>query len=481
MFSAIKQNLFENLGLKQKIAKNIFWLFSGQIFGRLIRIIIVVYAARLLGPTEWGAFAYAMSLVALFTTFTDVGIGAIVTRESARNLEDSNRYFSTAFFIKLFFLIIGGLILIFGAPYLTKIKGVETIIPILAAILFFDSLRNFGFAVSRAHEKMQWEGINEIITNIFITLLGLSFLFISQTSKALSLSYAFATGVGFLIIAWQLKIYFKSVIAHFDFKLIKPILSMAWPFALASSLGAIMINTDVIMIGWLKTAEEVGFYSAAQRPIQLLYILPSLFAASLFPTFSKLAKQNIEEFKKILENALTISILMALPITLCGIILGGQIINLLFGSAYGNAAVSFQILLLTIIIIFPSIIISNAIFANDQQKKFIIFSTLGALGNIIFNFIFIIPFGIAGCALSTLITQIIANGFMWIKMREITKFSIIPNIKKIATASIITAGLILILKILSVNLIISILIGVIVYLLLLIAFKEKLIIALIQK
>jgi len=454
MLKKIKGLLFENQSLKQSIAKNTFWLFSGQIFGRLTRVIIVVYAARLLGPASWGAFSYAMSLVAFMTIFSDVGISAIVTKESAKNPHLSNHYFSTAFFLKLILLVFGSIILIFGTPYLTKIEEAKKLLPLIALILIFDSLRNFGFAISRAKEKMQLEGMNEIITNAAITAIGFLMLRQYQTSESLTLSYVFAVGIGFIIIAWQLKSYFLNLISSFDFSLIKPILTMAWPFALASSLGAIMINTDTIMLGWLKSAEEVGWYSAAQRPVQLLYVLPTLFAASLFPTFTRLAGQNKEKFKTVLETALKIAFLTALPIASGGLLLGKPIINLVFGPDYQNAAASFQILILTILIIFPSAIISNAIFANDQQRKFIVFSFLGALGNLFFNFLLIPVFGIAGCSLSTLITQIIANSFIWIKMKEINNFSIFPKIKKIIIASLLMGLTIIALKPFSLTIII---------------------------
>lgn len=472
MLDKIKSLLFENQNLKQSVAKNTFWLFSGQIFGRLTRVAIVIYAARLLGPASWGAFSYAMSLVAFMTILSDVGISAIVTKESAKNPHLSNHYFSTAFFLKLILLVFGSIILIFGTPYITKIEEAKKLLPFIALILIFDSLRNFGFAISRAKEKMQIEGINEIITNAAITTIGFLMLKQSQTSESLIISYIFAVIIGFLIIAWQLRFYFFNLINSFDFSLIKPILTMAWPFALASSLGAIMINTDTIMLGWLRSAEEVGWYSASQRPVQLLYVLPTLFAASLFPILIKLANKNKEKFKEILEISLRIAFLAALPIAVGGFLLAKPIINLIFGPDYQNAVPSFQILILTILIIFPSAIISNAIFANDQQKKFITFSFLGALGNLLFNFLLIPTFGIAGCSLSTLITQIIANSFIWIKMKEIINFSIFPKIKKIIVSSLLMGLTIIILK--PFSLIIIILAATAVYLLSLKVFKEEL-------
>ena len=464
----------ENNNPYQSVAKNTFWLFFGQIFGRLARVAIIIYAARILGPASWGAFSYATSLVAFMTIFSDIGVSAIVTRESAKNPEMGNKYFSTAFFIKLILLMIGAGILIFGAPLITKIEEAKSLLPIISLILIFDGLRNFGFVIGRAKEKMQWEGVNEILTNIVIAALGLFFLRLSPSSLSLTIGYTIATAVGFLLIIWQLKSYFRNLTAHFEYQLVKPILEMAWPIALAGSLGAIMINTDTIMLGWLRTAEEVGFYSAAQRPIQLLYMLPALFAVSLFPSLTKLAGSNREEFKKTLEGALKIVLLAALPISFSGIILGDQIINLLFGPAYQSSTVAFQILLGTILVIFPSAIINNAILANDQQKKFIAFSLVGAIGNILFNFLLIPILGIAGCSISTLVTQLIANSLMWKKMKEINKFEILTKIKKILVAAVLMAIGTAFLKVLGLNLILNLGISAIVYLLILKLQKEEL-------
>lgn len=401
----------------EKIAKNTLWLFSGQLIGRLLRAFIVIYAARILGPASWGAFSYAMSLAAFMLIFSDIGVSAIVTKETVRNQNLGQKYFSTALGIKLVLLAIGMAILIFAAPYLTKIPEARPLLPIIALVLLFDSLRNFGFAISRSQEKMKIEGINEIATNFFISALGFAALVLYKNTQALTISYAIAVAIGFLLIAFQLKDYFVKAFGDFDRELVKPLLKTAWPFALASSLGAIMINTDMILIGWLRTTEEVGLYSAAQRPVQLLYVLPSLFAVSLFPVFSRLVKENPPKFKDLLSRSLKIAFLAALPIAILGILFGNNIIQLFFGEQYQNSVLSFQMLLITVLIIFPSAIMNNAALAADLEKNFLWFSLIGAISNLALDILLIPYFGIAGCAAATVITQILANGFMWKKLR----------------------------------------------------------------
>jgi len=72
MIRKITSFLFENRGTRQRIVKNTFWLFAGELFGRVLRAVIVIYAARALGVTEYGIFSYAVTLAAFFSIFSDI-------------------------------------------------------------------------------------------------------------------------------------------------------------------------------------------------------------------------------------------------------------------------------------------------------------------------------------------------------------------------------------------------------------------------
>ncbi|MDD5431143.1 MAG: flippase [Candidatus Pacebacteria bacterium] len=443
--SKIKNFLFSNTSVSQTVIKNTVWLLSGKTASQLLRAILVIFAARVLGPASWGAFSYAMSLSAFLLIFTDIGLTAIVTRESAKNQELSHKYFSTAFSLKIILISLGVLFVIIGTPYITNIAETKILLPAVALMLVFDSLRNFGFAISRATQKMQIEALDEIATNLIIIAFGFYFLSVSPTSLNLTFSYLMGVIAGFLIIFITFKKYFLNFAVHFDNKIIKALFSASLPFALASFLGAIMINTDLIMIGWLRSPDELGFYSAAQKPVLLLYTIAGLFATSLFPVLAKAATDK-ERFRNILEKSLAATLSFAIPAAIGGMLLSNQIMTLLFGAQYAPASAAFQFLLITLVIIFPSVIISNSLLAYNEQKNLIAFSAIGAVGNIVFNFLLIPSLGITGAAISTVLTQITANSFIWNKMYRLNNFNFLPRVGKIIFASILMAFAILILK-----------------------------------
>ena len=99
----LKSLLFENKGLRQTITKNVFWLSISQFGSRLIRAVIIIYAARALGTAEYGVFSYLLGLAGFFTIFGDIGINQIITREMAKKPERQSIYFSTAFWMKFFY------------------------------------------------------------------------------------------------------------------------------------------------------------------------------------------------------------------------------------------------------------------------------------------------------------------------------------------------------------------------------------------
>lgn len=418
----------KNNTVGQTIAKNTFWLFSGQLISRLFRAAIVIYAARVLGAASWGAFSYALGIAAFLTIFSDIGINALITKETARNPELKNQYLSTAFFTKLGLLsiFVTGVIIFF--PFLTNIREASAIMPILIFVFAFDTLRDLGSALSRALEKMEIEAGINIFTNFAIAALGFLFLMLYPGSQSLAFAYALGSGLGLAAIFYTLRSHFKDLFKNFNKQLIKPLLATAWPFGLLGIMGAIMLNTDIIILGWLRPAAEVGYYSAAQKPIQLLYVLPALLATSIFPVMARFAKNEPEKAKNILEKYVSLTMLAAIPIAILGIIFAQPIMLLLFGPEYAPGIMAFKILMATILIVYPSTLLGNAIFAYDHQKSFIVFVAAAALSNAFFDLLLIPPFGIEGAAVATLIVQIITNGLIWLKMKKINNLSVWPTV-----------------------------------------------------
>ena len=87
---------------------------------RLIRAVLIISSARILGAEGYGIISYGLSLVAFFGIFTDIGLSSLLTRESTKDPENIPALLSTTFFLKLAILALAVIVMVFAAPYLTK-------------------------------------------------------------------------------------------------------------------------------------------------------------------------------------------------------------------------------------------------------------------------------------------------------------------------------------------------------------------------
>ncbi|MEK7195066.1 MAG: flippase [Patescibacteria group bacterium] len=466
MWRKIKELFFRNRTTRQTVAKNAFWLTVSNVGGRLLRAVIIIYAARILGASEWGIFSYAISLVAFLTIFTDAGISPILVRETAKlreKTEEQSFLLSSSFILKSAFLTLGILIILLVVPHFNIEDSVKAILPLAVAILIFDNFREFGFSLIRAREKMELEAGLFLLTNMAVVVFGFLFLYYSKTVSAFTYAYALGTGVGMVVTSFVLRRYLSGILSKFRWSTVKYIMSSGWPFAISAVLAVLLVDTDVLLLGWLRSTEEVGLYSAAIRIVQILYLLPSILSTSLLPAFARLAGKDNEKLRLGLEQVLGLVYLIAIPMAIGGIVLAKEIIDLVFGSGYAAAVLPFRILILTILISFPAVILSSVIFTYDKQRQIIKYAAIGGLSNVILDLIFIPKFGMAGSAVVTLVAQLLANIYLWRVAKTLVPFQVLPHLQKAIGASAILAIFVLVLKVASMPVLVTIGVSIPVY------------------
>jgi O-antigen/teichoic acid export membrane protein len=388
---------------------------------RFLKLILFVYAARKLGTSEWGIFSYALALMSTFEIISDIGVNSVILRETARKAENAKEYISTSFFLKLGLSLISSLAL-FSLYFIMKNNdAVKILMPITAIMLFFDSMGEFGYSLNRAFEKMELEAIIKIVTTALLVILG--FVFIANHPKAISISYAyFISGILETVIMYYiLRPHFKDLVSTFNQKLLPYIFKEAWPIATVTIIGTIMANIDMVMLGWYTNPHNIGLYSAAQKPVQIIYLLPSLLSTAIFPAFSRLALTNKEKIKDLIKKSFNFSIITALLINVGVLLIGGPVFKLAFGKQYIEAIPLFKIMSLAIITGAPGIIISNALFALGEQKKLIQFISVTLIIDIILCLLLIPRYGIYGASISVTVSQTVGNIFLIIWSKKIFK------------------------------------------------------------
>jgi O-antigen/teichoic acid export membrane protein len=475
MFQKIKNFLFKNTTAKQTVAKNTVWLSISQFGARIIKVAVIIYAARVLGAAGYGVFSYAITLAGFFGVFVDPGINSVLIRDGAKATPTERQsLFATTLIMKAIILAASVLIVIFIAPIFSTLPGAKILLPLVALMIVFDSTREFLASLFRAEEKMQWDAASFLLENIAITVFGFIFLLASKTPLSFTYAYVAGTAVGAITAIWLLRARFKNILAGASAQRMIEIIKTAWPFAITGTLGILLTSTDILIISWMRSASEVGIYSAGIRIVQTLYLMPGIIQMSTLPLLARLAKRDNTKFRIVLERTLAMIFLISIPLSVGGIILGTQIMGLVFGSAYAVGGLALSILMLNLSFDYAGSVVAGGIFAYDHQKNLIISSAIAGVGNVLFDIAFIPHWGMAGSAVATLIAQILGNTYLWYAMKKLNPFSVLPRLGRIIGAGVTMAVVTILLSVAGVEVIVNIAASAAVYLLALFLFKEPL-------
>lgn len=466
--------LFENQSVRQTVFKNTFWLSVGELVGRLLRVWIVIYAARILGAEQWGVFSYAVSLSALFAVFSDTGISAVLTRESAKGSETRATYFATTFVLKLLLVVISALIMFLGIPRVAPFELSSVLLGAIILLFVFDAFRGFLTSFFRSLEKMEWEALVNIVTQFIILVFGFMIFRKVFTPESLALAYAAGALGGLLLALIMVRSYFRGIFSHVDRGIFKEIIKTAWPFSIAGILSIVMLNTDTVMLGWFTSIEGVGYYAAAQKPILFLYVVPSLLAGGFFPVLARYAYGDPQKFRQVLERGLSAILLLAFPLAAGTVLIAPDVVHLLFGIGYLPAVSALRILALTIITTFPMHLLYYGLFAYNKQRDLTLLGFGGVVANVILNTLLIPILGIEGAAWATFATQIVNTGLLWMRMNQTNPFGVIRGLGNGILGTIIMASVVMLLVRFGVPVLVTVFGGVVVYGAVLLLRKEPL-------
>ncbi|MDZ7798474.1 MAG: flippase [Patescibacteria group bacterium] len=443
------------------IFRNTFWLGAAELINGVLMFFLVIWLARYLGATVYGKLMFTISIVNLFSIITDFGLTSLFTRQVARYKNEVRRYVANIISIKIFLSIIAFILLFVVLFIVKKDNQTITLLYLMSIWMILNSFSTFFQSVFRAFEKMKYEALIKVIyvTNIFI--LGVITISLNLNVIFLAWFYVLSVFVSALIAILFVKKYFCSITLKFNFKFWKELLKKSWPFALSAMFIMIYYYMDSVMLGFMGQDKEVGWYNAAYRPIMFLIMVSGLISTAFFPAISKLYKQSINRLENLIYKFSKTIFIISIPMAIGGVLVGHDLIILLFGAEYTKSILAFQILIWTASIIYISSIFGPTLQACDQQKKHLFGVGLGALMNIILNIILIPLFSLYGAAIATLSAEIAVVIYMHINLRKIISYKISKNLWRPILSSLAMAIFLLLVN--NLYVIIQILLGSLIY------------------
>lgn len=454
------------------ITKNTSYLTLALIIQKIISFFYFVLIARYLGMDLLGQFYTAIAFTTILALVMDLGLNNVLIREVAKRKELANTWLQSVLALKLLLALLS-LIL---ALILVYILNYEILIIKLIAIsffsMFFDSLSNTFLSVIRAFHNLKYESISAVLFQS--TVLILAFIYLRNSSGVLWLMSAMASAafIVFLFSTTIAKWKFKLKIGpRFNFQLSKKILTLSWPFALYNILHRFYTYFDSLLLGLLASYFQVGLYQIAFKIILALQFLPLAFIASLYPAMSSYWQNDRRQLAISFRRAFNYLIIIALPVIFGVIIVAPEIVKLL--EADQMAILPLRIIIISLLFVFLNFPVGSLLNACDRQKTNTLNMGITTVFSIVLNLILIPIYQALGAS----ITVLLSTGLMFVLGLRASRKLIDYRLKyslSIFLKALLSALLMLALVYFSLpylHLLISVVLGVIVYFFSLYLFK----------
>lgn len=185
----------------------------------------------------------------------------------------------------------------------------------------------------------------------------------------------------------------------------------------------IYTNLDTVMLGFMKSNTEVGYYNAAVKIKTVLLGVVTSLGAVLLPRASYYIENNlIDEFKRISSKAINFVILISFPLALYFIIFAKEGIFFLSGDAYAKAILPMQILMPTLIFIGLTNIMGIQMLIPLGKEKVVLYSEIaGAIVDLAINTVLIPIMASSGAAIGTLVAEMVVWIVQYIALKEDVK------------------------------------------------------------
>lgn len=389
--------------------------------GRFLNFILVPFFTNIFDPNEYGYVMLLYAYIGLFNIIFVYGLDSAFLKYAAfKDIGDDKDNFSTPYLSILFTSILfTAIIILLRAPIGYTINLPENynyLIIYSVLIIFFDSNSSIPFLKLRLERKAKYFSFLKVL-NITINIAA-NFILILKFKLGIEAIFISNLIASALTLIFLLPTILKNFKPKIHSLLYKRLLKFGLPY-LPAGLAVMMVQViDVPILQALTDVDTVGIYKANYKLGIFMMLFVSMFQYAWQPFFLNNAKE--ENAKEIFSKVLTYFTVVGsvLLITLSLFISELVKINFagfyLLGEKYWSGISIVPIVLLGYFFNGLYVVFSAGIYIEEKSIFAPIVTGLGALVNVVVNYILIPQMNIIGAALATLASYVVMAGGYYI-------------------------------------------------------------------
>lgn len=409
--------------MKKSLLKNSIYNVIYTTVNILFPFATSIYVSRILLPAGVGKVVAAQNIASYFVTFAALGLPSYGVREFAKVRENSdkrNKLFtellllnvvSTTLAVIFFLLLIFGNTGFNGEWGLYAACGLSIAFNYLNIDWMYQGLEEFGYITGRS---------------LLIKLLSLVALFLFVKTKQDYITYAlissFATGGNYVFNIFHARKFVKIVFSGVELQQhIKPVILIACIIFLSS----IYIKLDVTMLNIMATDDSVGYYSYAQKTINIVLTMANAVTGALLPRLSYYYENDKEIFCKLLDKGFQVLCFMTFPLAVGLELVAPQAVLFLYGESFQPAAQTIRLMCPLILIKgFGDLFCYQLVYSTKNEKIILPASVSASVINVVANVVLIPALLQNGAVIASVFSELTTNAIQFVYMKKKVQFKI---------------------------------------------------------
>ncbi|WP_102145654.1 oligosaccharide flippase family protein [Mycobacterium hubeiense] len=386
--------------------------FSQQLIfravGMVASVLTVAATTRHLGPTEYGELTTAVVFVGLWTSLTELGVGAVLVRRvmsgngDLQRLVRVNAGLSLVYCLPLFALAATSGVLV----YRDRTEVVQMVLIVSGGLILTTITSCFEpiFLAKVRFTAVAWSDFVSRVASLGATMLLISL-------HANTVAFALVQLVPPVVV---LVIQGAAAARITDWR---PVFSLAesWHLLRESlpQTGVLIIavlywRADGVILSLRSTADQVGVYGLAYTLAFTVSVLSTFFQSSTLSAATGSFARDRDEFTRFVTRSVESMLFLGAPIAVVGVLLARPIVELI-GSAefvlHGGRTLA--LLLVAVALTFLTAAISQALFAAHDQVFLFRLNLINLIGNIVLNIVLAPRYGAVGAGAALVLTETI--------------------------------------------------------------------------
>ena len=397
------KNLYNN-----KVAKNAVWLISSKVLQAILSIVVTIFSARFLGPSNYGLVSYAASVVSFAAPITLLGLSNIQVQEYVNHPEEEGKILGSSVIMSVF----SAIACMVGVTCFSLIANANEFETTMVVALYSIMILFQGTELIMYWFQAKYLNKHYAIVSLIAYAAVTSYKLILLINGMSIMLFAVANALDYFLITMLLYILYRRRGGQrivFDKTVAKRLFNKSKHYIIPNLMIPFFTQTDHIMIKHLIDETAVGYYTAATACAAYAnFIFIAIIDAARPSVFEK-RKESDEQFEKSVIRLFSVVVYLSFVFGLAMMLLSPFIIRLLYGPEYSPGTQSLMIVSWFPLFSFIGMVRNVWVLAMDRQKHLWIVNIAGALINIGLNIPLINLLGIEGAAIASLITQCFTN------------------------------------------------------------------------